>query len=56
MEPKQTKVSSFLSSLLPEVQTEVQFNQANLIQAGAVIFIAAVAIIFAWFTLKKILS
>lgn len=51
---EQTATSKFLSGLLPEIKTEVGFNAPQLIQAGAVIFIAAVAIIFAWFTLKKI--
>jgi hypothetical protein len=56
MEPQPTKVSSFLSSLLPEVKTEVGFNTRETIQTAAIIFIAAVAIILAWFSLKKYLN
>lgn len=51
---KQTKVSSFLTSILPEVKTEVAINQANLMQAGAIIFIVATLIFLSWFTFKKI--
>lgn len=53
-EQKQTKTASFLSSLLPEIKTEVGFNAPQLIQAGAIVFIAATLIILAYFTIKKL--
>lgn len=56
MEEKPTKTASFLSSLLPEIKTEVGFNAPQLIQAGAIVFIVAVAIIFSWFAIKKVVK
>ena len=56
MEKEQTKTAAFLQSLLPEIQTEVGFNTRDTIQTAAIIFIAAVAIILAWFSLKKYLN
>ena len=51
---QQTKTSSFLSSLLPEIKTEVGFNAPQLIQAGAIVFICATLVILAYFAIKKI--
>lgn len=54
MAATQTKTSAFLESLLPEIKTQIGFNVPQLIQAGAVIFIAAVLIMVAYFTIKKL--
>jgi hypothetical protein len=55
MEQEQTKVSKFLSGLLPEVEvnTQVGFNSRNLMEAAAIIFIAAVLIILSFFAFKN---
>ena len=52
---EQTKVSGFLTRLLPEVKAQVKINQANFTQAAAVVFITAVLIMVAYFSIKKAL-
>ena len=55
-QPEKTKVSRFLSSLLPEVDvnTQVEVNTRNLMETAAIIFVAAVLIILAFFAFKKL--
>ena len=53
---EQTKVSKFLSSLLPEVKvnTNVGLNQSQVMETAAVLFIAAVLIMVSYFAIQKI--
>ena len=53
---KQTKVSKFLSSLLPKVdiQTQVGINQSQVMETAAMLFIVSVLIILAYFSLQKV--
>jgi hypothetical protein len=55
MDEKQTKVSSFLTRLLPEfkVNTKVGVNPLQIAEIAAIIFIAFVVIYVSYLTLKK---
>lgn len=58
MEEKQTKVQSFLGSLLPAVQvkSDLGVKQSSLIDVGVVLFLTATLIMLTYFSLKKVLS
>jgi hypothetical protein len=53
---EQTKVSKFLSGLLPEVDvnTKVGINTSNFMEAAAILFIVSVLIILSYFTFKNL--
>ena len=52
---KPTKVSNFLTRLMPEVKAQVKINQADFTQSAAVVFIVVVLIMLAYFLIKKTL-
>ena len=53
MEKKQTKVSSFLSKLLPTVKIEPVYNQQTVAETAAIVFITAFLIILTFYSFKK---
>lgn len=55
---EQTKVSKFLSGLLPEVKvnTNVGINQNQVLETAAIVFIAAVLIMVSYFSIKKLFN
>jgi len=54
--PEQTKVSKYLTSLLPEVKTQVGINNRQFAVTAAIIFIAAVLVMLAYFSIKKVVK
>ena len=51
---EQTKTSKFLSSLLPEVKTKVGINNQQFAVTAAILFIVAVLVVLAYFSIKKV--
>lgn len=52
---EQTKVSSFLTRLLPQIQVKPVIDQSQTVQSAAIIFITAVLLMLAYFSIKKVL-
>ena len=51
---EQTKVSKYLTRLLPEVKTKVGINNQQFMVTAAIGFIAAVLVMLAYFSIKKV--
>ena len=56
MDEKQTKVSKFLSGLLPQLQVKPVVDQSQVAATAGIVFITAVLIILAWFAVQKSLK
>ena len=52
--PEQTKVSKYLTRLLPEVKSQVGINNRQFAVTAAIIFIASVLVMLAYFSIKKV--
>lgn len=52
---EQTKVSSFLTRLLPQIQVKPIIDNSQTAQTAAIVFITAVLIMLAYFSIKKVL-
>ena len=53
---EQTKVSKYLTRLLPEVKTKVGINNQQFTVSAAIVFIAAVLVMLAYFSIKKVVK